>query len=293
MPAPIGWANDDAAPPQTFTIGRISQYPEDELDRLIAMSDWLKANLENGDSIDFQHVIVPSLSEMQALIASGKVDMISETPYAALMLEQNGAAEVILRERKFGVKEYHSLLVGRSALESGGLGSLKGKIIALEDPGSTSGFFLPLSILINANITPVEVTSLEASVNQDHVGYFFAGSVEAAINLTSEGKVAAFALSDYDWSRLREIPRNLRGDIRVLGTSQSVMRSLVLVGKHVPLTLVGELCDLLPTMIETENGWKTMRAYNRVRGFDIVQGPLLEELAQIRKLHAEVTALIN
>jgi phosphonate transport system substrate-binding protein len=74
-------------------------------------------------------------------LSTGKIDIVLETPYsAALYYKSNAAYPILLISRK-GVTEYNSLIFCRKDQPIQNLADLRGKVIAFEDPTSTSAYF--------------------------------------------------------------------------------------------------------------------------------------------------------
>ncbi len=79
-----------------------------------------------------------------------------ESPYGALvMMDKTGAVPVLIREKK-GVKEYSAVIFVPAASPVQKLADLTGKVVAFEDPSSTSSFVLPVNILKGAGLTVKE-----------------------------------------------------------------------------------------------------------------------------------------
>ena len=62
---------------------------------------------------------------------------------AVALLEEAGVADLLLREWKQGVAEYHSVFFTRRDSGINGISDLPGHIMAFEDPGSTSAYLIP------------------------------------------------------------------------------------------------------------------------------------------------------
>lgn len=88
-------------------------------------------------------VVASTAAQMTKLLEEKRVDFYMESPYPTYVINRLGAARLLLRRWKGGVAEYHSLIFTNKESGVARLEDLRGKIIAFEDPGSTSGYFLP------------------------------------------------------------------------------------------------------------------------------------------------------
>src|SRR6185503_20306551 len=112
-----------------------------------------------------------------------RVDFYMESPYPTYLINRLGAARLLLRAWKGGMAEYRSLIL---TSKQGGVTEskeLRGKIIAFEDPGSTSGYFLPKLFLFKKGFSLVEKPNLGAKVAAGEIGYTFTGTEKNVVNL--------------------------------------------------------------------------------------------------------------
>ncbi len=97
-------------------------------------------------------VTVKDLDKMVANFESGKVDFMFESAFGALtVMDKAGAVPVLIREKK-GIKEYNSVIFVPKDSPIQSLADLNGKVVAFEDPNSTSSFVLPKGILEHAGL---------------------------------------------------------------------------------------------------------------------------------------------
>ena len=126
-----------------FVLGRISEKPSNHFERMRALADYMAVQLAPDGITGVDVVMVDSLEEMREMLASGGVDFMSETAFMASELVDAGVAELMLREWKQGVAEYHSLFFVRADSGLKDIADLPGHSIAFEDPGSTSAYLVP------------------------------------------------------------------------------------------------------------------------------------------------------
>ena len=86
-----------------LTLGRITQEPGKNINRLNAMAEYLGAMLA-PDGIEAVKIVIAETPEkMSEMLRDGEVDLFSETPFVALDLMETGLAEPLMREWKNGV----------------------------------------------------------------------------------------------------------------------------------------------------------------------------------------------
>src|SRR6185503_10062521 len=100
-------------------------------------------------------IVAPTAGQMIKLLEEKRVDLYMESPYPTYLINRLGAAKLLLRRWKGGIAEYRSLIFTRKENGIARLEDLRGKIIAFEDPGSTSGYFLPKLLLLKKGFSVV------------------------------------------------------------------------------------------------------------------------------------------
>ena len=211
----------------------------------------------------------PTAAQMIKLLEEKRVDFYMESPYPTYVINRLGAATLLLRRWKGGMAEYRSLIFTGKESGIARLEELRGKIIAFEDPGSTSGYFLPKLFLLKKGFSVVEKPSLGAKVAAGEIGYTFAGTEKNVVNLVLQKKVAAGAFSSDDHERLDE---NNKAAISILGESESMPRHLVSVRKDLSEPVKKRLKEILLNMHQDDEGQKILRQTDNTTKFDSLPG---------------------
>ncbi len=139
-----------AAEGSMLVIGRITDNPDKHQKRLDRMAEYLAGELADYGVTSVGTVMVETQAEMADLMRAGRVDILSETPFMAIQLESEGVVDILMREWKKGVPEYHSVIVVRKDSAVRGLADLAGRRVSFEDAGSTSGYLLPRNAIESA-----------------------------------------------------------------------------------------------------------------------------------------------
>jgi phosphonate transport system substrate-binding protein len=214
-------------------------------------------------------VVVPNAAQLMKLLEEKRVDFYMESSYPTYLINRLGAATLLLRRWKGGMGEYHSLIFTSKDSDIARLEDLRGKIIAFEDAGSTSGYFLPKLLLLKKGFSVVEKTSIGDKVAAGEIGYIFAGTDKNIVNLVLQRKAAAGAISNDDYASLDDKSKAL---ISPLGESESMPRHLVSVRKDLPEPVVNRLKEILLKMHEDEEGGKILRQTDNTTKFDPLPG---------------------
>ena len=156
-PAPLGAAEAEAGREDTFVLGKVTANARKSYQRLRAMADYLGPRLEDLGIRHTKVRLARNNREMVGFLRRGWVDCFSESPLSALYLAENGGAELLLREWKKGAPSYHTVFIARKGGGIDSLSDLRGKRIVFEDPGSTSAYLVPFSILRGLGFTMVEL----------------------------------------------------------------------------------------------------------------------------------------
>ena len=160
---------------KTIVLGDISSNPAKKITRYQPMADYLAENLQEFGIGRGDVKIAPNLDTMSEWLAGGEVDIYFDSPYPAMIVSANSGSKLLLRRWKGGQSEYYGVFLTMTDSGINTLEDLKGKIIAFDDPYSTSGYFLPLVRLAESGFQTIEIKSDNASVPPDKIGYIFTG----------------------------------------------------------------------------------------------------------------------
>src|SRR5262245_20654477 len=241
---------------KTLTLGAIFQDPREPVEEHFRpLANYVARKLFPSGETKGAVVVAASVARMTKLLDEKRVDYYMESPYPTYLINRLGAATLLLRRWKGGMAEYHSLII--TAKESGvaRLDDLRGKMIAFEDPGSTSGYFLPKLFLLKKGFSVTEKGNLGAKVGAGEIGYVFTGTDRNVVGLVLQRQVAAGAISNDDHAKLDEMNK---AAISILGESEAVPRHLVSVRRGVPDAVVKRLKEVLLNMHQDDEGKKIL-----------------------------------
>lgn len=286
-------AADGASPGEgVLVVGKVNNNPRETLPRVKGFADLLAARLHAHGIARARIVIVESNGEMADKFRTGAVDVVAETLFSALLFERAGG-EIVLREWRRGVAEYRTLIVARADSPVKSVGDLAGRRLAFEDRGSTSGYFLPLSFLRRAGHTLAEISTRQRPAVEGTIGYVFAGDETNVAVWVHRGMVDAGAISDLDWTNPRAMPEQIKQELRVVGETPAVIRSVMVVRRNLPQGLRDGIVSSLLTMHETPDGIEALRAYYNVTRYDALEGDVLDSLRRSKELLLPIADLTN
>jgi len=255
---------------KSLTMGLVFQNPSEPVpEPLREFVTYLARKLSSTPTITGTVLVVPTASQLVKLLEEKRVDIYMESPHATYLINQLGSASLLLRRWKGGVGEYRSIIFMNKGSGISRVEELLGKMIAFEDAGSTSGYFMPKLLLLNKRLILTEKPGLDAKVATKEVGYFFAGSDKNILNLVLAKKVATGAFSNDDYAGVGEKEKSA---ISILAESASLPRHLVSIRKDLPAPVAKGLKKVLLAMHEDAEGRAILQRADNTTKFDLLPG---------------------
>jgi phosphonate transport system substrate-binding protein len=256
---------------KTITLGIVAPMNQKEIEEHFRdFVRYVARKLSSAPAIEGRVVVSPTQSGLANLLMEEKVDFYMESPYPTYLINNvYGAGKVLLRRWKGGMAEYHALIFTKRNSETKRLEDLRGKIIAFEDPGSTSGHFLPKFFLSRRGFKLSEKTRIEPNVSPEEVGYIFAYSQDKLVDLVLTRQVAAGAFSNDDYATLDE---RKKSDITILAETDRLPRHLLSIRRDLAPVLVNRLEKLLLSMHQDPEGRLILQRTDGTTRFDALPG---------------------
>jgi phosphonate transport system substrate-binding protein len=254
--------------PQTLSLGIISDIYQSRITE--QFSDFIRyvaAKLASPSESRGKVVIARTPFELARLIQQRQVDFYMDSPYPTYLINDvHGVAKLLLRRWKGGMPEYRSLIFTKRNNEINHLDELRGKVIAFEDPESTSGYFLPHAFLVRKGFTFADKNRFDPYASPTDLRYVFAYSQEQLVDWVLTQKASAGAFSDDDHSRLE---KQQRSDILILAETERLPRHLISVRRDFSLVLADRLRKILLSMHESDQGRTILRKIETTK-FDLL-----------------------
>jgi len=260
-----------------ITIGSVSIEPVAEITMFSPLARYLAQQLQ-PEGIDEGRVVVAyNLHQMAAFIREGKVDLYIDSPFPVVAVSQLSESRLLLQRWKQGVDQYHTVLFTRHDSGISRLEDLKGKMVAFKTPFSSSGYFLPKLVLVQAGLRVMPKSEAAASVGPEEVGYVFSHADENTVVWVSRGKVSAGAIDDQRYQK--EAKGNLPS-LRVIYQTVAIPRHIISYRADLPLPLVVRIKDILIQMDAVEEGKKVLQAFEGTAKFDEIPAQTMDLLSQ-------------
>ena len=255
---------------KTISLGIVSQRAQAEVEKQYRdFVRYVAQKLSPGSAVEGKVVVAPTVWQLAKLLEEKKVDFYMDSPYPTYLINRQGAAIALLRRWKGGNAEYRSILFMKKDRDITRLEDLRGKIIAFEDPGSTSGYFLPKVFLVTKGFKLAEKSAPEANVAPTEVGYIFTYSAEKIVDLVLSNKVAAGAFSNEDYERL---DAKRRADTAILGETENFPRHFLSIRKELDPALANRIEEILLSMHQDDEGRKILQKIDNTTKFDVLPG---------------------
>lgn len=261
----------EGAGTKTLSLGIVSEIFQKEIEEHFRdFVRYVARRLSSASDIEGKVVIAAAPSELAKLLEQKKVDFYMESPYPTYVINNvHSAGKLLLRRWKGGKAEYQSLIFTKRNSETRRLDDLRGKIIVFEDPGSTSGHFLPKFFLQRNGFKLSETSRLGLNVSSSEVGYMFAYTQEKLVDMVLTKQVAAGAFSNDDYAALDE---KKRSDITVLAQTELLPRHLLSIRNDLAPALAARLEEILLSMHEEDEGRRILQKADDTTKFDILPG---------------------
>jgi phosphonate transport system substrate-binding protein len=273
-------AAETASKLKTIQLGIVSTKPRERIEEHLDLINYIASKL--GPGMEGKVVVASDPAQLAKLIQAKGVDSYLESAYPTFLINEQTGAKLLLRRWKSGVPEYRTLLLTQFDSGITQLRDLLGKMIALEDPGSTSGYFLPRAFLIREGFKVVQKSSLSEPVSSQEIGYVSShGSEKNIINWVLLGRVSAGPLNSSDFDSLG---KKTKRKFSVLAETEKLPHNLLSVRRDLDPALVQRLKKIVLTMHQDSAGQKALKKADKTTQFDAL--PAGEEMLyqKIREL---------
>jgi len=251
-------------------IGKVSANPKKHYRYLKPMAEYVVKHMKDLGIDRVRVLMARDNRQMIQYLKQGKVDWVTETVFSSVEFEQKAGAEILLLKWKKGVASYHTVFFTRNGSNIKSLQDLKDKTITLQDKGSSSGFFIPVALMIAAGLELVELQSPREKPPKGTVGYVF-GKEE--INMSTwvhKGVVDAGAYANLDWEKEDHTPSSFRKNMYIFHQSMDFPRALELVRKDLRPELKRRLKTTLLASNDDPDAVYALKAYQKTRRFDVI-----------------------
>ena len=265
---------------KTITLGIVAETNQKEVEEHFReFVRYVARKLSTASAIEGRIAMAPTQARLASLLTERKADFYMESPHPTYLINSvYGAGKLLLRRWKGGMAEYHALIFTNRNGEIKRLEDLRGKIVAFEDPGSTSGHYLPKFFLSRRGFKLSQKNQIGANVAAGEVGYIFAYAQDKLVDWVLTKQVAAGAFSNDDHATLDE---RKKSELVILAETDKLPRHMVSVRKDLAPVLVKRLEKILLSMHQDPEGRLILQRGDGTTKFDALPGG---ELAMRQRL---------
>lgn len=269
---------------QILVIGRVTDQVRKEDYRITPIVRYLSTKLKNVGVERIEMLFPKHNSQAIQYLQNGKLDIVLETPFSSYAYMQKKIAAPLLLIKREGALEYGTYIFVRKDTHINNLDDLKGKIIAFEDLGSTSAYFLPRIYLRAKGYQLVKMKDASKTPGKNKIGYVFANSELNISRWVYKRKVAAGVLSSLDWMNSKENPAAYRKDFKIIAETQTVPRMVVMVREGLDKNIVKTLKQVLLNMNKTPEGKAALKNF-KINGFYPLPANTFTKIEALLKHH--------
>ena len=270
--------NPLAAEERLLVFGRVGDNPVRAIKDRQGFVDYIAKKLVPLGITGGRILVVDKLGHLARAVREGKVDLFHDSVVPTMVLSRWSGSIPILRQWKYQEPEYYSVIVVRKDSGINTLSDLKGKVIAFDEPHSTSAHVLPRMLLVENKLKLVQVVA-PVRPDPDTVGYIHS-SDDNAPHLIAIGKVDAAGTSHREFQILRP---EIRDQLKIIARSRSVPRQIISIRKDLDPKLAKALRETLLNMNKDPEGQEAMRNQQKTTGIDELPPKSLEQLKDIER----------
>jgi phosphonate transport system substrate-binding protein len=265
----LGARDVAAGEPELLRLGVVAE-EQNEPDRMLKVFGPLLARLRErlapaGVRVG-ELVIARDLDDLSQRLARGEVEFVIETVFPTLVLEERSRnldpTFVVVRR---GQRAYRSVFFTKKDAPIRGLADLRGRILVLQVPRSTSAFALPKAELERAGLAVVSADDPRST--RDDVRYVLAlAEINQAVWVL-HGKGDAGAFNEGDWAAL---PERIRSQLRVFHETPPLVRGLLSFRRSLAPRVRRLAEQALLSLDDDETGRAALAAASGVTRFEAV-----------------------
>lgn len=267
-----------AAEGKVLVFGRIHDDPVRSIRDRQEFVDYIGSKLAPFGIAGAKIMVVEKIQLLAQALREGKVDLFHDSVGPAMILSKWAGSVPILRQWKFGASDYEGVIVVKKASGINTLADLKGKVVAFEEPHSTSAGILPRMLLEEQKLKLFPVKA-PGAVKPDVVGVMY-GADGSSVNVLMTGKSDAAATLEREIDRLKP---EIRESLKIIGRTISVPRQILAVRKDLDPKMVKELKSLLTKMDTYPEGQEVLKRQQNTNRFDELPTASIEQMKRVEK----------
>jgi phosphonate transport system substrate-binding protein len=217
---------DDA---HVLVLGRISDDPKEHYEQLKPLLDYVVPRMANVGIREGRILMAHDVQQMNSYLRRGRVDWVTETAGTGMLLAQGSGAQPLLLTERDGVSEYTSVFFVRKDSGIRGLKDMRGRRVAVQNPYSTSAYYVPASDLLDQGLKLEILLSPMDRAEPNRVGYLFARTELNIATWVHKRMVDVGVMSNLDWQNPQRVPAAFRVDLQIVHETPPYPRALEMV----------------------------------------------------------------
>jgi phosphonate transport system substrate-binding protein len=264
-----------------IVFGDISDDPTEVINGAQPIADYLASQLADYGITGGEVRVAASTEEMIELLKNGEVDLYFDSTYPATLISDASGAQIILRRWRFGVETYHGVIFATKDSGITDIEGLKGKMVAMDAPYSTSGFLLPAVYLTEHGLMLVGKKGNQDPVASEEVGFAFAYDDENILQWVLSGLTPAGVTDDYHFDVA--FPPEVKENLVELARTESTPRQVAVARPGLDPELLQAIEQILTSMHETPEGAAVLENFQTEK-FDEFPEGLEEATTRMREM---------
>ncbi len=261
----LTWLTASWAQAETLNLGTLNEGIRGQMRIYEPLLTYLEDELEEVGVSEVRLVVHPSAQLMAEAISRREVDIFIDSPLVVAKVAQLSGGVPFLRHWKDGQASYYAVIFTHVNSGIASLEDLAGRRIALEDYDSSSGFILPVHMLLNTGLRLKKLRAPGASHTTDEVGYFLTYNDKNTMFSVASGRADAGATNQKNYLDLMEARPD---EFRILAISEKFPRSVLMHRPGLSEELLKELRYILKAMNNAEDGRAVLKSFQNSAGFD-------------------------
>ncbi len=270
-------ASPNATKGDVLTLGTISANPLDEIRTFQPFAHYLADQLAADGITKIKVIITPGIQETIDLIQRNELDLFIDSSLTALIVNREAGSKFLLRRWKKGRGKYRSIIFATADSGIRNLNGLVGKIVAFEEPFSTSGYILPALEMLRANLSMAQVDNIRSQPKPETVGYVMANDNETQVAWLERDRIAAAAMAEKDFKALSE---NALKPLRAIHMTPYVPYHVIVHRSGLKPDLIKRIKHVLLSTHTSDEGRSILQNFERTTKFDDIPSDLLNEVRQ-------------
>jgi len=267
-----------AAEGKLLVFGRVGDNPVRAIKDRQGFVDYIAKKLAPLGITGGRILVVDKVGQLAQAVREDKVALFHDSVVPTMMVSKWSGSIPILRQWKYEEADYYSVILVKKDSGINTLNDLKGKVIAFDEPHSTSAHVLPRMLLAEKKLKLVQVIA-PGGAGPDAVG-FIHSSDDNAPHLLAIGKVDAAATSHREFQVLRP---EIRDGLKIIARTKSVPRQIISVRKDLDPKIVAALREILINMDKDPEGQAALKGQQRTTKIDEIPPGYQEHLKDIER----------